>query len=60
MAIFSLLSELHSGKTNWAIKARVVRVYKQPIFKIQEKIGTIEMVIHDSTNSCFDEGEYHG
>ncbi|KAL3648562.1 hypothetical protein CASFOL_004965 [Castilleja foliolosa] len=49
MAIFSLLSELHSGKTNWEIKARVVRVYKQPIFKLQEKIGTNEMVIHDST-----------
>ncbi|KAL3655440.1 hypothetical protein CASFOL_001226 [Castilleja foliolosa] len=49
MALFSLLSEIDSRKTSWAIKARVVRLYREPLFKRPEEIGSIEMVIHDST-----------
>ncbi|KAL3613322.1 hypothetical protein CASFOL_042834 [Castilleja foliolosa] len=45
--LFSVLNDLHSGSNAWAIKARVVRLYKQPSFANKNKLDSVEMVIHD-------------
>ncbi|KAL3656027.1 hypothetical protein CASFOL_000423 [Castilleja foliolosa] len=45
--LFSVLNDLHSGSNAWAIKARVVRLYKQPSFANKNELGSVEMVIHD-------------
>ncbi|KAL3615379.1 hypothetical protein CASFOL_041040 [Castilleja foliolosa] len=45
--LFSVLNDLHSSSNAWAIKARVVRLYKQPSFANKNELGSVEMVIHD-------------
>ncbi|KAL3638153.1 hypothetical protein CASFOL_018023 [Castilleja foliolosa] len=45
--LFSVLNDLHSGSNAWAIKARLVRLYKQPSFPNKNELGSVEMVIHD-------------
>ncbi|KAL3643699.1 hypothetical protein CASFOL_014514 [Castilleja foliolosa] len=45
--LFSLINDLHPGSKAWAIRARVIRLYKQPSFVNKKVIGSVEMVIHD-------------
>ncbi|KAL3618736.1 hypothetical protein CASFOL_025488 [Castilleja foliolosa] len=47
MALFSLLSEIHPGSTTWGVRARVIRMYKQPAFMRPDEFGSLELIIHD-------------
>ncbi|KAL3635234.1 hypothetical protein CASFOL_017856 [Castilleja foliolosa] len=45
--LFSVFNDLHPGSTAWAVKARLIRWYKQPAFQNKQQLGSVEMVIHD-------------
>ncbi|KAL3635025.1 hypothetical protein CASFOL_022079 [Castilleja foliolosa] len=45
--LFSVFNDLHPGSTSWAVKARLIRWYKQPAFQNKQQLGSVEMVIHD-------------
>ncbi|KAL3644063.1 hypothetical protein CASFOL_011995 [Castilleja foliolosa] len=45
--LFSAINDLNSGSTAWAIKARVVRLYKQSSYLNRSETWSVEMVIHD-------------
>ncbi|KAL3639898.1 hypothetical protein CASFOL_014866 [Castilleja foliolosa] len=45
--LFSAINDLNSGSTAWAIKARVVRLYKQTSYLNRTETWSVEMVIHD-------------
>ncbi|KAL3628673.1 hypothetical protein CASFOL_027719 [Castilleja foliolosa] len=45
--LFSGLSDVHSGSTAWCIKARLIRLYKQPAYLNRNEVGSMELVIHD-------------
>ncbi|KAL3644380.1 hypothetical protein CASFOL_012312 [Castilleja foliolosa] len=47
MALFSHLSEIHPGNTQWAVRGRIVRMYKQPAYMNKDQLGSLELVIHD-------------
>ncbi|KAL3614624.1 hypothetical protein CASFOL_041519 [Castilleja foliolosa] len=47
MALFSLLSQINSSNTNWGVRARLIRFYKQPSFTNKDELGSLEMVLHD-------------
>ncbi|KAL3655438.1 hypothetical protein CASFOL_001224 [Castilleja foliolosa] len=47
MALFSLLSQINSSNTNWGVRARLIRLYKQPSFTNKDELGSLEMVLHD-------------
>ncbi|KAL3616156.1 hypothetical protein CASFOL_040013 [Castilleja foliolosa] len=45
--LFSGLNDVHSGSTAWCIKARLIRLYKQPAYLNRNEVGSMELVIHD-------------
>ncbi|KAL3652168.1 hypothetical protein CASFOL_001849 [Castilleja foliolosa] len=45
--LFSAINDLNSGSTAWAIKATVVRLYKQSSYLNRTETWSVEMVIHD-------------
>ncbi|KAL3633377.1 hypothetical protein CASFOL_022904 [Castilleja foliolosa] len=45
--LFSVINDLHPGSTAWAIKARLIRWYKQPAYLNKQELGSVEMDIHD-------------
>ncbi|KAL3653389.1 hypothetical protein CASFOL_003070 [Castilleja foliolosa] len=60
--MYSLFNDLHSGKSTWAVKVRVIRTYLQPKFEYPKGIEKSEMILHDealeiSTSEHSMEGE---
>ncbi|KAL3620551.1 hypothetical protein CASFOL_035463 [Castilleja foliolosa] len=45
--LFSVFNDLHPGSESWAVKARLIRWYKQPAFQNKQQLGSVEMIIHD-------------
>ncbi|KAL6512819.1 hypothetical protein OROMI_034663 [Orobanche minor] len=47
MPLFSLIREIKTGSTEWGIRGRLVRMYRNPNFGKPDEIESIELILHD-------------